>query len=139
MKKTISLLLAGSLVLAFVFAMVGCGKHSPGTTVSPLTLANTGQDGNGQDPSYSCSTTVPDPEPADLSSLAGITADSAAAAALQANPGTTANKVELDNENGCLVYSIELSNGLDVKVDAGNGAILHVEPADGDDEANDED
>jgi uncharacterized membrane protein YkoI len=33
----------------------------------------------------------------------------------------------LDNENGSLVYSVELSNGTDVKVDASNGAVLHAE------------
>jgi hypothetical protein len=134
MKKVIDLLLAGSFVLALVLAIFGCGKRSPGASTSPLALASIGQDGNIQDPSYVCAITVPDPEPADLSSLAKITADSAKAVALQANPGTTATKVELDNENGCLVYSVKLSNGSDVKVDAGNGAILHVEPAGADDE-----
>jgi hypothetical protein len=28
-----------------------------------------------------------------------------------------------------LVYSVELSNGMDVKVDAGTGTVLHTEPA----------
>ena len=60
---------------------------------------------------------------------ATITVTQAEAAALAANPGTTVVKVELDNENGALVYSVELSNGLDVKVDAGNGEILHTEQA----------
>ncbi len=32
----------------------------------------------------------------------------------------------LDNENGCLVYSVGLSNGLEVKVDAGDGRILRA-------------
>ena len=36
-------------------------------------------------------------------------------------------KVELDNENGALVYSVELSNGMDVKVDAGNAAVLYTD------------
>ncbi len=127
MNKVIDLLLAVSFAFALVLVIFGCGKRSPGTNSSPLASASIGQNGNVQDPTYNCSITVPDPEPAELSSLAKITADSAKAAALQANPGTTITKVELDNENGCLVYSVELSNGLDVKVDAGNGAILHVE------------
>jgi hypothetical protein len=127
MNRIIDLLLAGSFVLALVLAIFGCGKSSPGTNVSPLASSSIAQNGNAQDPSYVCSITVPDPEPTDLSSLAKITADSAKAVALQTNPGTTITKVELDNENGCLVYSVELSNGLDVKVDAGNGALLHVE------------
>jgi uncharacterized membrane protein YkoI len=69
-------------------------------------------------------------EAAALQSKAAISAKDAEAAALAANPGTTAVKIELDNENGALVYSVELSNGKDVKVDAGNGNILHVEQAD---------
>ena len=68
-----------------------------------------------------------------LAGQATITSDEAQAAALAANPGATVVEVELDNENGALVYSVELSNGLDVKVDAGNGAILHTE-AGGDNE-----
>ena len=69
-------------------------------------------------------------EAAALQKMATISADQAKAAAEAANQGATAVKVELDNENGVLVYSVELSNGLDVKVDAGNGAILHSEQAD---------
>jgi len=68
-------------------------------------------------------------EAAALQKMATISADQAKAAAEAANQGATAVKVELDNENGVLVYSVELSNGLDVKVDAGNGAILHSEQA----------
>jgi uncharacterized membrane protein YkoI len=72
-------------------------------------------------------------ESADLQGKATISAADAEAAALAANPGTTVVKTELDNENGALVYSVELSNGADVKVDAGNGAILHTD-AGGDNE-----
>ncbi len=39
---------------------------------------------------------------------------------------------ELENENGCLVYGFELSNGLDVKVDAGTGEVVHTESDDDD-------
>jgi len=66
-------------------------------------------------------------EAAALAGLATITPEQAKAAALEAHPGTTALKVELDNENGALVYSVELDNGMDVKVDAGNGAVLYVD------------
>lgn len=62
-----------------------------------------------------------------LAAQAKITVEQAKAAALAANPGTTVTKAELDNENGALVYSVELSNGADVKVDASNGAILHTD------------
>lgn len=39
----------------------------------------------------------------------------------------TAVKVELDDENGALVYSIEFSNGTDVKVDAMTGSVIGTE------------
>lgn len=42
----------------------------------------------------------------------------------------TVNKVELDNENGNVIYSVEITNSketFDVKVDAGNGKVLKVE------------
>ncbi len=87
------------------------------------------QQGQKQVPAYTCSIKVPQPEPADLSTLAKIKADQAMAAAQAAFPGAQVKKVELDNENGCLMYSVDLSNGMDVKVDAGNGSILHQEPA----------
>jgi uncharacterized membrane protein YkoI len=88
------------------------------------------QQTNAQVPTYTCSIKVPEPEPADLSTLAKIKADQAMASAQAAFPGAVVKKVELDNENGCLVYSVFLSNGLDVKVDAGNGSVLFHEKAD---------
>ena len=66
-------------------------------------------------------------EAAALQGKATISAADAEAAALAANPGATVVKTELDNENGALVYSVELDNGSDVKVDAGNGAILFTD------------
>ncbi|AKX94260.1 PepSY domain-containing protein [Neomoorella thermoacetica] len=61
-----------------------------------------------------------------LQARAKITADAAKSAALKAVPGTV-KKVALDNENGNLVYSVEIqaaSGSIDVKVDAGNGQVL---------------
>jgi len=69
-------------------------------------------------------------EAAALQGKATISAADAEAAALAANPGATVVKTELDNENGVLVYSVELSSGLDVKVDAGDGQVLYTEQDD---------
>lgn len=69
-------------------------------------------------------------ESAALQGQAKISAADAKAAALSANPGATVIKSELDNENGYLVYSVELDSGLDVKVDAGNGAVLATDQED---------
>ncbi len=93
-----------------------------------------------QSPSYTSSITAPDSadtgsetadeeaaEAAALAGLATITADQAQAAALAAVPGTVV-QVELDNENGSVVYSVEVDTGsgiVDVKVDAGNGTVVH--------------
>jgi hypothetical protein len=63
-----------------------------------------------------------------------VSAADAEAAALAAHPGAQVVKSELDNENGSLVYSVELNNGKDVKVDAGTGAILFVESGEDDEE-----
>lgn len=63
---------------------------------------------------------------AQLASLAKITPDQAKRAALKVVPGTV-TKISLDNENGYLVYSVEIKTNtglVDVKVDAGNGAVL---------------
>ncbi len=73
-------------------------------------------------------------EAAALQGYATVTAAEAEAAVIAANPGAIVVKTELDNENGMLVYSVELSNGNDVKVDAGNGQILHTDTGDLDNE-----
>jgi uncharacterized membrane protein YkoI len=64
-----------------------------------------------------------------LKSLARITPEQASAAALAQVPGTV-KKVELENENGNVVYGVEIKTAdgeSDVKVDAGDGRVLHVE------------
>jgi uncharacterized membrane protein YkoI len=64
-----------------------------------------------------------------LKGLARITPEQAQAAAVAQVPGTV-KKVELENEDGNLVYGVEIktANGeSDVKVDAGDGRVLHVE------------
>ena len=81
-----------------------------------------------QEPSYSGSILVDEAqygnlseadEAAALQPMALIGSDEAKAVAEAANPGSTALQAEPDNENGVLVYSVELSNGTEVKVDAG--------------------
>jgi uncharacterized membrane protein YkoI len=74
----------------------------------------------------------PDNEAADAAALAGnatVTADQANATVLAANPGATVVKAELDDENGVLVYSVELSTGADVKIDAQKGNIVNTDQA----------
>lgn len=73
-------------------------------------------------------------ESAALESLASITADDAGQAALAANPGATVNGVQLGNENGSVVFEIDMTDAsgavIEVEVDAGNGAVLAQESGD---------
>lgn len=64
-----------------------------------------------------------------LQSLARITPEQAKAAALAKFNGTV-SKVELENEDGNVVYGVEIQTAdgdRDVKVDAGSGQVLHSE------------
>ncbi len=68
-------------------------------------------------------------ESAQLAHLAKITPEDAKAIALK-KVGGEIKKVELDDENGNVVYSVEMikdQKELDVKVDAGNGKILSID------------
>lgn len=68
-------------------------------------------------------------EAAGYRQLARITADQARTAASARVPGTVTS-VDLENEDGNLVYGVSImtaAGARDVKVDAGNGAVLHVE------------
>jgi uncharacterized membrane protein YkoI len=88
-----------------------------------------------QHPDYQSSIKVQDQdhgergEAARLANLAKINSTQATSAALAQVPGAVL-KVELDNENGNLVYGVKVktaSNEVkDVKVDAGNGKVLQV-------------
>lgn len=65
-------------------------------------------------------------EAVQLQAAAKITPDQATKAALASVPGTV-NKVELDSENGKVVFSVEVAAGgktIDVKVDAVTGAVV---------------
>ncbi len=62
--------------------------------------------------------------------LARVSADDARATATRAVAGATVTDVDLDEEDGFLVYEIDLwrdGSEFDVTVDAGSGAVLCVE------------
>jgi uncharacterized membrane protein YkoI len=83
------------------------------------------QEGDG---SYKGSIAVPDQSGPSLQELAKIDQSTAEQAALEAVPGTV-KQTDLENENGYVVYDVEVAGNdgktHDVKVDAGNGDILH--------------
>lgn len=80
-------------------------------------------------------------EDKNLGQRAGLSASDAANAALNSQPGEV-TKVELDDEEGYVVYEVEIiaNNGVehDLKVDAGNGDILKAD-TDNDDDRDDRD
>jgi Peptidase propeptide and YPEB domain len=94
--------------------------------------------GGAQHPAYTSSVRVQDQnrdegsegqEAAQLQSLAKIDMTQATSAALAQVPGTVL-RASLDNENGNVVYSVEVKTTTnevkDVKVDAGNGTVVQV-------------
>ncbi|MEJ6485652.1 PepSY domain-containing protein [Nostoc punctiforme UO1] len=62
-----------------------------------------------------------------LQALAKITAEQAKQAA-ETSVGTKASSVKLENEDGNLVYAVEIAQK-EVKVDAGDGKVLYTENA----------
>jgi len=105
------------------------------TQTNAVTSAQTTAGPNVQEqyPNYTASITVPqNGDDANLASLAKITADQAKSAAATHLSASAADvkSVSLENENGNLVYSVQiLKQGImhDVKVDAGNGTVLFTE------------
>ncbi|MCA9898767.1 MAG: PepSY domain-containing protein [Ardenticatenaceae bacterium] len=139
-KRTATVvMLAGLLLGSLGVGLTLTGKPQAASAQQTVPAAEDGD--NVQEPSYTGSIPVDEAqtdgmneadEAAALQGKATISADEAKAAAEAANPGAQAVKVELDNQNGYLVYSVELDNGLDVKIDAGDAAVLHTEQADND-------
>jgi uncharacterized membrane protein YkoI len=137
LKRTLSAV-AIAAGLGLGAAGVANAVSSGGQTTAPAaagTEAGTGAE--VQDPSYTSSVQVPESateendqaEAAALQAAAKISPEQAKQAALAAVPGT-AGKVELENENGNVVYGVEVTaNGTttDVKVDAGNASVLAQE------------
>lgn len=78
-----------------------------------------------------------------LAALATITDAEATEAAVGANPDATVDAVQLGNENGSVVYEVTMTDAsgasLEVKVDAGNGAVLAQEAGSEADEGLDDD
>ncbi len=116
--------------------------ETTGPSTSNDAVESESQTSDVEDPSYEASITAPQDEgqsdadeAAALEVLATITPDQARDAALAAVPGTVGS-VELDNENGAVVYSVEITDLsgsiIDVKVDAGNGTILNQQASDSD-------
>jgi len=83
-----------------------------------------------QQAKHSGSIQIKNGDEATFADLAKISLDSAMNAAQKKVPGKVL-RVELENENGYLVYGVEIAKPdhqiVDVKVDAGNGKILKID------------
>jgi uncharacterized membrane protein YkoI len=150
-KKVLVGVLTAGLVLSSlgVFGLthgVFLSKAASGTTTAPVQLPAVSEqktDSNVQEPNYVGSIKVDEKayasetdEATALQSLAKISQSDAEKAALVRVPGTVV-KATIENENGNLVYSVEVKDATnkisDVKVDAGNGTVLTVESQDNED------
>ncbi len=123
--------IGGVALIAMVAGGTGIIAASAGAAPAPVG-AGQEQDGS-QEPSYTGSIKAPEgsggeeAENAALSGLAVITPEEAATAAGSAVTGTVGTAA-LDNENGFVVYSVEVMGKdgklQEVTVDAGNGQVL---------------
>ena len=128
---------------AVVRAPQAQATSAPAPTTAPLTPTEAAdtehQDGateaagsetaDAAEPADTADATTDAAEAAALASKATVTVDQAKATVLAANAGATIVKAELHDENGSVVYSVELNNGDEVKVDAQSGAIIGVDKA----------
>ncbi len=118
------------------------GEHEPDGETADGPDGGPGSEQEDQDPTFTGTVAAPaeteqadgqegagshDQEQAALQALATLTPQQAEDAALAAVPGTV-TETDLDNENGWVVFSVEV-NGSDgtvteVVIDAGSGAVL---------------
>lgn len=133
MYAVLAIVLIGAVGLLVVPHNIFASAKSTGAPVDQDTVEKNVE---VREPCYACSIKVPEnqsdnetQEDSMLASLAKITPQQAEQAAL-ANVSGKVVKISLDNENGCLVYSVEIKTNagiVEVKVDAGNGSVLYIE------------
>lgn len=88
---------------------------------------DTGATGEADSPQENSASEATDAQA--LAPQASITQQQAEQAALSANPGTAVLNSSLGDENGTVVYDVEMSNSSDVKVNAQSGAIISTDVA----------
>jgi uncharacterized membrane protein YkoI len=126
------------VLIAVAAAMVLLVSAGVAYATNSSSDANTGRE--DEDDAYKGSISAPDQSGASLQDAAKVDQAAAEQAALEAVPGTV-HETELEtSDNGYVVYDIEIAGddgkNHEVKVDAGNGEILHQ---DLDDEADESD
>lgn len=133
-SRTRRLFYTGATALGLLAGAAGLSAAATGKSATPVnqnsSMEQVGDavDGPDNNPSYTASITAPDDEnEANLAALATINADQARQAA-EAATGGVAGSAHLENENGNVVYGVEVTRPdgsvIDVKVDAGNANVL---------------
>jgi uncharacterized membrane protein YkoI len=153
-KQTLATLGVTAAVTLGVIGSVALAESPPPSGSPTAPQAPTGATGatgaktkETQEPSYTGSVQAPKEtgteqseaaESAALAALAKISETDARNAALAKFPGATIQKATLEDENGNVVWAVELTDAnkaaQEVKVDAGNAAILAVEAGGADNE-----
>ncbi len=97
-----------------------------GLVCAAIIISGAGISGAGE-MSYQSTIQVKDASKAEYAGMAKISLNAAVNAARKQIPGEVL-RAELENENGSLVYGVEIASPdhstVDVKIDAGNGKIL---------------
>jgi uncharacterized membrane protein YkoI len=148
-KQTLATLGVTAAVTLGVIGSVALAGSPPPSASPTAPQAPTGATGakETREPSYTGSVRAPKEsgteqseaaESAALAALAKISETDARNAALAKFPGATIQKATLEDENGNVVWAVELTDAnkaaQEVKVDAGNAAILAVEAGGADNE-----
>ncbi len=125
MKNSVKTALAIGLVTALGAGGVALVANAEGDSPASARIAQAVDSEANEGPENESEDANEIEEGAQYQALATVTPDQAQQAA-EAAQGDTATKVELDEEDGSLVYEIKFANA-EVLVDAGNGEILKTE------------
>lgn len=121
MNKQLTAILAGALLLLgghTVYAKVATPTGTPQVVAQASERGEQGETDESEE------------QEQPVTGTPSLSAEQAKAAARAASGGTAAEEAELENEMGKLIYSVELTDGREVLVDANSGKVLKMEPAD---------
>lgn len=135
-KRWIAGIGAGTLLLlggamAVPLDTIAQATHAPGASqVAAMVRSDHDEDFTGSIPAPEKTWTNDQEETVALKPLAKITEDEAAKVATEANPGATVTSNQLETEDGYVVYAVRLSNGMELRIDAGDATVLETSEPD---------
>ena len=125
MKNSVKTALGIGLVTALGAGGAALVANAEGSSPTAVRIAQAVDSEANEGPENEAEDANQAEEMAQYQSLATVTSGQAQQTA-EAAQGSTASKVELDEEDGSLVYKVKFANA-EVLVDAGNGEILKTE------------